>query len=412
MRSTDPGATASAWPRWVALAALVVWIPTAMYLTLADSVPRSLHGGLNSWLGHVGIGFAVTVAALWCHRAIDPRASRRARVLVVVASVIFLAGTEAIQGLTSTRSPGAVDLLLDWVGAGLAVVVAVASTRWWPSGWGDRAGPAVVLAAAVVLLGAVAVLPDRASRVGAQPISTTGRCIDHLELSPTEVEPELQASPAPASDRTPLARIDLTADEPTVRGRLDSISLVGNDLTQPATDQGLLFAEDRAVLRSSGPATALTDALGPGQAFTIDVSLRLTELDQTGPARIVTLSDGVRPGNISFQLGVHDGRLSLRVRSACHGSNWILFDELPTTPIHVVVRYDRGQMVLFRNGRVIGRLELVDPDLRTWDPDHQLVIGNETTLNRPVRASIRCVGITDRAQTDDEALALSAQVGC
>ncbi|MEE4312260.1 MAG: VanZ family protein [candidate division KSB1 bacterium] len=82
--------------------------------------------------------------------------------------------------------------------------------------------------------------------------------------------------------------------------------------------EGISF-EDGEIIRSRYPAKALTELLKESSQFTCALRFKTAELQQFGPARIVSISDD--PGLRNFTIGQRSDRFSVRVRTPLNGLN-------------------------------------------------------------------------------------------
>ncbi|NNC87283.1 MAG: hypothetical protein HKN82_02355 [Akkermansiaceae bacterium] len=121
-----------------------------------------------------------------------------------------------------------------------------------------------------------------------------------------------------------------------------------------------------ALVRSRGPATAITEAVRRSRAFSASVLVTPANVTQGGPARIVSLSGGV--GERNFTLGQNRSDLVFRVRNEISGANGLHHaarsegEDITGTLRHVVAVYDRGKSSLYLDGRRLdGAMSLRDP---------------------------------------------------
>jgi Concanavalin A-like lectin/glucanases superfamily/VanZ like family len=119
--------------------------------------------------------------------------------------------------------------------------------------------------------------------------------------------------------------------------------------------RGIVLGE-AAILASRGPAARLTNAISSSGAFSVEAWVRPAAQTQTGPARIVGISDGIRRRN--FTLGQEDTTGVLRVRNATNGPNGAeqqleVRDAIQSSLQHLVSVYDHGVSMLYRNGSLL-----------------------------------------------------------
>jgi hypothetical protein len=137
---------------------------------------------------------------------------------------------------------------------------------------------------------------------------------------------------------------------------------------------GILLATS-ALLTSRGPDTKVTEAIMAAEEFSILAAIRPLHRNQTGPARIVSLSAGIWSRN--FLLGQENSDLVFRVRNGVNGTNgmahalWIK-DAVLDAPHEIIAVYDHGVSSIAVDGR---RLSPV-VDLREPGPYLRLGTGD------------------------------------
>ena len=147
------------------------------------------------------------------------------------------------------------------------------------------------------------------------------------------------------------------------------------------------------------------------QQYSIEAWVAPENIDQDGPARIVTYSDGTADRN--FMLGQNTYNYVFRNRNKrkrvdANGSPDLVTadddqDAQPTLQ-HVVVTYDRfnGRRI-YVNGRFTGDDDMVKGDfLINWDKDFRFVVGNETSRNRQWEGQMRYLAIHEVALSKKE----------
>ena len=159
---------------------------------------------------------------------------------------------------------------------------------------------------------------------------------------------------------------------------------------------GRMGLDRPVVVASEGPAIRLTQALRQAQQFSLEVWITPADPDQTGPARIVSLS-----------LVQEKGRYELRLRTSATTDNGT-----PSTPApdgsatagetHVVAtRTPDGVVRLFLDGREVAT-NTVAGDMNRWSDGCRLVVGNEVSGDRPWRGEIALLAFYSRALAADE----------
>lgn len=155
----------------------------------------------------------------------------------------------------------------------------------------------------------------------------------------------------------------------------------------------------------------LTQRLGGGQAVTLAVAAEALTAAQEGPARLVSLSrDGF---NRNLTLAEHLGGLVFRIRTARTGRNGIVHRLLAAGALHpgrlqlFVATYDGTRVRLFVDGRLAAEQALQAGPLAGWNPDHELVFGNEATGEHPWLGRIADVAVYEVALDPAQVAALT-----
>lgn len=192
---------------------------------------------------------------------------------------------------------------------------------------------------------------------------------------------------------------------PDVSGASDPLNLRIADTAAVAwTGDGLVLHAATRVA-SGSPATRIVEAVRNSGALTLEAWITPANTSQAGPARIVTLSSGSSLRNVT--LGQDGDRYEVRLRSRSTSPNGI--PELRGTPggaqpdltCVIYTRTADGAARLHLNGVPAGSAT-VTGDLSNWDASFQLVLGNETSGDRPWLGTLHRVALLDRALSDAE----------
>jgi len=146
-----------------------------------------------------------------------------------------------------------------------------------------------------------------------------------------------------------------------------------------------LFANERIPWITSAPPQELTKALQRQGEFTLELWMTPAQLEQSGPARIVTLSKD--SGERNFTLGQEGDRLDFRLRTTKTNSNGVPSLATPSVvssdKMHVVITWDtQGMLRIFVNAELVAERKY-EGDLSSWNTSFQLAIGNEVSGDRP-----------------------------
>ncbi len=170
---------------------------------------------------------------------------------------------------------------------------------------------------------------------------------------------------------------------------------------------GELEVTAATLIQTERPADRLVQAIKKSGAVTIEAWVRPQKLDQSGPARIVTLSQN--PNERDFSLGQDGGRCEVRLRTTETNTNGI-----PATTssdpalkpewLHLVYTRSReGRARLYVNGRLNAERN-VGGRLDNWATGYRLALANEITQDRPWLGGYRLVAIYSRDLTAEEVL--------
>lgn len=166
---------------------------------------------------------------------------------------------------------------------------------------------------------------------------------------------------------------------------------------------GRMQITTHVTIASDGPATKLINAIRESGELSIEVWLTPSDLKQSGPARIVSLS--VDPSQRNFTLAQDKGRLDVRLRTSSTDNNGQPStagpeNSLATKLTHVVfTRSAGGEVGLYQDGMKIVSGKVAG-DFTNWSNDFRLSVGNEITGDRPWLGDLRLVAIYSRALSD------------
>jgi len=169
--------------------------------------------------------------------------------------------------------------------------------------------------------------------------------------------------------------------------------------------QGALEIRGHTVVRTSQPPTKMADAVDRSDEITIEAWLRPAQTDQSGPARIVTLSKD--PTHRNFTLGQDGDRYDVRLRTTKTSNNGI--PSLSTPPgsltrklTHVVYTFDdSGTARIFLNGQQRARRKIGGKP-SNWNDGFRLGLANEMTSDRPWQGELHLVAVYNRALSADQ----------
>ena len=135
-------------------------------------------------------------------------------------------------------------------------------------------------------------------------------------------------------------------------------------------DHGGIVLKEGTVLTTRGLASGLTKAISSSGAFSVEAWIRPANQGQTGPARIVGISDSIWRRN--FTLGEEDSSAVFRVRNTTNGPNGAdqeleVKDAIRNSLQHLVAIYDHGVSMMLRDGRLLSPvLDLRENKRDSW----------------------------------------------
>ncbi len=168
---------------------------------------------------------------------------------------------------------------------------------------------------------------------------------------------------------------------------------------------GSLEVRSQTLIRAKQPPTQLINAIKRTGELTIEAWITPQRTDQTGPARIVTLSKDTNARN--FTLGQDKDRFDVRLRASGTDANGMpsissRSGTVVTKPTHVVYTRERsGVTRVFINGKESGTGK-ANGNLGNWDGSYSLALANELTKDRPWLGTYHFVAIFDRAHNSAE----------
>ncbi len=170
------------------------------------------------------------------------------------------------------------------------------------------------------------------------------------------------------------------------------------------TERGLEIVR-QTLIRSEQQATRLSQAIKKSGAITIEAWIRPAKIDQSGPARIMTLSHD--PNTRNFTLGQDANKFEARLRTTKTSSNGIPAvaskpKSLKSQWTHVVyARDDAGRTRIFINGK-LDTERTIGGAASNWDESFHIGLGNELSGDRPWLGAYRLAAIYDRSLAPNE----------
>ncbi|QDU47892.1 DUF1592 domain-containing protein [Gimesia panareensis] len=168
---------------------------------------------------------------------------------------------------------------------------------------------------------------------------------------------------------------------------------------------GTLSVQGSARIQSLEPATKIIKSLKRTNACTLEAWLKPANDRQTGPARILSLSDN--PSRRNFTLGQDGRRYDVRLRTTSTSGNGIPSltspDRMAQTRLtHVVYTRDAGgRAQLYVDGKRQAE-KRIKGSFSRWDQTFKLSLANEGTGDRPWQGELHLMAVYSRALTQAE----------
>lgn len=168
--------------------------------------------------------------------------------------------------------------------------------------------------------------------------------------------------------------------------------------------EGGLELKSAISLSTSDSAENLVASIQESREFTISLTITPGNLKQEGPARILTLSKGTSERNLTIGQEGDSYEIRLRAKGADRNGmpGWRTNKGTvkPERTHLLLVRETSGKTRLFLNGKEAASRDL-GGDLGEWKDDFRLLLGNETSGDRPWVGTFHEVAIYDRALAPD-----------
>lgn len=211
------------------------------------------------------------------------------------------------------------------------------------------------------------------------PAAATGKTIGRLDPRGRDIVSWLGnpfVTVCIEGDKDPFRKVPLTSLNGEAAGTRPSLPLMAGELA----GQTLLEACKRT------------------NRFSLTCVLRTEDLNQQGPARIVSFSNGGYARN--FTLGQEGDNLILRLRTASSGSNGmnpqLTLGKIPHDVfLHVAVSYEPGKLTAWLNAKKALESDQYRGDLSSWEM-MTLIFGDEIKDPRPWKGKVAHVRLYSR----------------
>ena len=166
-----------------------------------------------------------------------------------------------------------------------------------------------------------------------------------------------------------------------------------------------LDVHGRTIIKSIKVPTKITKKIkGTGQ-LTVEAWIQPANLKQGGPARILTISKDI--SNRNFTLGQDGNKYDLRLRTSNASLNGLPSLASPVKSVSTELthlaytREPSGKARLYLNARQVAEKN-IPGDLKDWDGNYRLALGNEFSNNRAWQGSYHLVAIYGRALSSQD----------
>lgn len=183
------------------------------------------------------------------------------------------------------------------------------------------------------------------------------------------------------------------------------IDLEIDDINDVRRSEGTLQIIRKVGIRSQRPPSRLNAAIKRSGEITIEAWLQSSTLEQSGPARIVSLSKGSSDRNAT--LGQDGEAFDVRFRTSKTNRNGLPSLATPkgkvtTALTHVVYVRDRsGRTRLYVDGEKVSE-KLIEGALRNWAGNYHLSLANEISKDRPWLGTFHLVALYGRDLRPEE----------
>jgi hypothetical protein len=241
-------------------------------------------------------------------------------------------------------------------------------------------------------------------------IPTAAENIETELPAATTPEPEPGTKAAAVSSTDPIALYlfdsgsgDIVKD---VSGQGEPLDLqIGDESAVSWLPDGGVSINVPTIISAGTAADKLVTAIKKTNAFSIAAWVKPLNVDQDGPARIVTFSND--PFNRNFTLGQEFGSYDVRVRTTNTTANGTPSlttesDTVSTERTYLVYVHDsQGVSQIFLDGEQVAETEITG-DFSGWDENYTFALANELTNDRPWLGDLYSVAIYDRALSAEE----------
>lgn len=191
----------------------------------------------------------------------------------------------------------------------------------------------------------------------------------------------------------------LSVEGEIIKDRSGVADLKIEEPNQVRRSQGALEIRGENILQTEKAPEKLIRAIQLSGAVTLEAWIRPANTDQSGPARILTLSQD--SGSRNFTLGQDGNRFDVRFRTTETSGNGLPSVSTPPNRVkteltHVVYTRDRsGNARIYLNGKLVQE-QKVPGDVSNWSESYRLALGNEFSGGRLWKGTYSLVAVYNR----------------
>ena len=192
-----------------------------------------------------------------------------------------------------------------------------------------------------------------------------------------------------------------------VSGTGTALDLQIDDLSNVTRQAGSIDVNSSARISSAGPATKVINAVKASREITIEAWITPANTTQTGPARIVGVSDGSFSAN--FNLGQNLTRYDAKLRTTStnltgNPSTATPAGTVATTLTHVVYTRTSNRAARLYVDGVLTASRTTGGTMSNWNASYPLAIANTMNDTKPWLGKLDLVAVYSKALSESEVL--------
>lgn len=185
----------------------------------------------------------------------------------------------------------------------------------------------------------------------------------------------------------------------------DFISFPKNDTQWIQEKNGIEFQKTGQII-SVSPTNKFYNYITKNSSLTIEICVETKDITQSGLARIFSYSKNKEISN--FVIGQAWDKLVIRLRTTKTNQkgtspHLVINDVFNSKSFqHIVIIYNSNEQRVYINDELKARSNVLQGILSNWDISCKLILGNETTGDRPWKGKIFYVAVYSNALTEQE----------